>query len=194
MIKKLYDWLGSKVHSKYADIFLCFLFYFEAIFLIPVDPILILFCLEKRNKAFIYATMATVFSILGGITAYFLGSFLWDTAGHQILNFKIVTYILPKETFFYLRSLYHKYATWAILIAGFTPIPYKAATFSAGFCKLPITGFIMFSLISRGTRFFLEAGIIHIWGDKIKIFIDRYFNLLTVVFILILMVIFFIAR
>jgi len=194
MLKKIYDWLGSKVHSKYAGSFLCLLFYLEAIALIPVDPILILYCLENRNRAFTYAAMATVSSILGGISAYFIGSFLWDIAGQQILDFKIIAYVLPQETFFYLRDLYHQYATWAILISGFTPIPYKAATLSAGFCKLPLFWFILFSFISRGARFFLEAGIIRLWGDKIKIFIDRYFNILTIIFVLILVGIFFIAK
>jgi len=194
MLKKIYDWLGSKVHSNYADQLLCMLFYLEAIVLIPVDPILILYCLERQKRSFTYATMATISSIAGGVTGYLIGYFLWNIAGQQILNFKIVSYLLPQETFFYLRSLYHKYATLAILISGFTPIPYKAATLSAGFCKLPLTHFILFSFIARGARFFLVAGIISVWGNQIKLFINRYFNILTIVFSLILLAMFFIPK
>lgn len=194
MLKRIYDWLGSKVHSKYADPFLCVLFFLEALVLVPVDPILILYCLEHRKRALQYAAMATISSVIGGISGYFLGSFLWDMVGQQILNFKIISYILPQETFFYLKMQYHKYAHWAILISGFTPIPYKAATLSAGFCKLPFLPFIFFSCIARGARFFLVAIIIRIWGSKIKLFIDRYFNILTIVFFALLGLAIFITK
>jgi len=182
MLKKIYDWLGSKVHSKYADPFFCVLFYLEAIALVPVDPILILYCLENRKRSLQYAAMATISSVLGGITGYMLGSFLWDMAGQQILQTTFVSYVLPQKTFLYLKNLYHQYATWAILISGFTPVPYKAATLSAGFCKLPLLPFIIFSTIARGARFFLVAGLIRIWGAQIKGFIDKYFNLLVIIF------------
>jgi len=182
MLKKLYNWLGSQVHAKYAIPLFCLLFYLEAIFLVPVDPILILYCLEDRKQSLYYASFATISSVLGGITGYMLGSYLWDMAGQKILHFKIIAYILPESTFFYLKNLYHQYATWAILISGFTPIPYKAATLSAGFCKLPIIPFVFFSSLARGARFFLVAGTIRIWGKSIKAFIDKYFNLLSIVF------------
>jgi len=190
MLKKIYDWLGSKVHSKYADPFFCILFFLEAIVLVPVDPILILYCLENRKKALQYAAMATLSSVAGGITGYLLGSFLWNMAGQQILQFRFVAYVLPEKTFLYLKSLYHQYATWAILISGFTPIPYKAATLSAGFCKLPLIPFIIFSAIARGARFFLVAGLIKLWGVHIKGFIDKYFNLLAMLFVFLTIIIF----
>ncbi|MFC1841475.1 YqaA family protein [Candidatus Dependentiae bacterium] len=194
MLKKIYDWLGSKVHSSYATPFFCILFFLEAIFFVPVDPILILYCLENRNEALKYAALATISSVLGGITGYMIGAYLWNTVGPQILNVKIISYLLPQETFYYLRNLYHTYATWAILISGFTPIPYKAATLSAGFCKLPLIPFICFSCIARGARFFLVAVIIRIWGEQIKAFIDRYFNLLSIIFITLVIVIFFVVK
>ncbi|MFC1842527.1 YqaA family protein [Candidatus Dependentiae bacterium] len=193
MLKKIYNWLGSKVHTKYANPFFCILFYLEAIVLIPVDPILILYCLENRKKSLKYALMATISSVLGGITGYLLGSFLWTNFGENILNFKLISYIVPQKTFYYLKGLYHTYATWAILISGFTPIPYKAATLSAGFCQLPIIPFIFFSCLARGARFFLVAIIITIWGKQIKYFIDRYFNLLSMLFVaLVIFIILFI--
>lgn len=191
MLKKIYDWFGSKVHSKYADPFFCLLFFLEAIFLVPVDPILILYCLENRKRSLQYAAMATIASVIGGATGYFLGAFLWNTAGQQILDVSFIKYILPQETFFYLKGLYHRYTAWAILLSGFTPIPYKAATLSAGFCKLPLIPFILFSAIARGARFFLVAGLIKIWGVHIKWFIEKYFNLLATIFIGITIALFF---
>ena len=176
------------------DSFFCFLFYLEAIFLVPVDPILILYCLEDRKQSLYYAALATLSSVLGGITGYMLGSYLWNIAGQQILDFKVITYILPQETFYYLKNLYHQYATWAILISGFTPIPYKAATLSAGFCKLPIIPFVFFSCLARGARFFLVAITIRIWGQSIKAFIDKYFNLLSILFITLIFVFIFLIK
>lgn len=186
--------MGSKVDSKHANPFLCLLFYLEALILIPVDPILILYCLHNRKNSLKYAAMATFWSTVGGISGYFLGLFLWNLMGEQILNTQVLSYVLPKETFYFLKSQYHQYASWAILICGFTPIPYKAATLSAGFCKLPFFSFVLCSCISRGARFFLIALIIKIWGEKIKLFIDRYFNLLTIVFFVIIAFAFFIAK
>jgi len=194
MLRKTYDWLGSKIHSPYANPFFCILFYLEAIVLIPVDPILILYCLGNRKNALKYAAMATISSVLGGITGYFLGTFLWNIAGKEILNVKIIAYILPQKTFFYLRSLYHQYATWAILISGFTPIPYKAATLSAGFCQLPVLPFILFSFLARGARFFLVAVTIYIWGAGIKSFIDKYFNILSIIFVALVIIMIFLAK
>lgn len=185
MLKKLYDYLAQKVHSPYATPILGLLFFIEALFFIPVDPILIMYCIEKRNKAFLYAAVATVCSVLGGMTGYALGWWLWEYAGEQILNAPYVSYVIPKPTFYYLCQQYQTYEAAAIMIAGFSPIPYKAATLSAGFCKLSFMPFVFYSLISRGGRFFLVAGAIHVWGARMKYYIDHYFNLLVVLFILV---------
>jgi len=87
------------------------------------------------------------------------------------------------------------YQNWAVLIAGFTPLPYKAITISAGFCKLSIIPFIVCSIISRGARFFLIAGALYVWGARIKVFIDRYFNQLVLLFtILVVVSVWFFSR
>ncbi len=179
MLRKLYDWMGKKVHSPYATPFLGILFFIEAIFFLPVDPILILFCLERPKLSFKYATIATICSVLGGISGYLIGFTLWNSIGPQILQSKIISSIISPETFNYLSVQYSKYAHWAILIAGFSPIPYKAATLSAGFFNIAFTPFVLFSVIARGARFFLVAIIIRVWGTQIKQFIDQYFNLLV---------------
>ena len=179
-IRKLYDWMGTRVHSKHADLILGVLFYLEAIFFLPTDPMLIIYCIERRDKAYRYATIATLSSVLGGFTGYYIGYWLWIHAGQQIIHNPFVAYVMSPETFTRLCVLYKKYEAVAILAAAFTPIPYKAATLTAGFCNLALMPFLIASLIGRGARFFLYAVTISIWGKQIKEYIDRYFNLLVV--------------
>lgn len=180
MLKRLYDWLGKQVHSPYAVPLLALLFYIEAIFLfIPVDPILMLYCMEFHKRSYFYAFVATISSVLGGITAYYIGTALWATIGQTL-----VSYILSQETFDHAVDQFREHQNWAVIIGGFTPVPYKAVTLSAGFCKLPLIPFIINSIISRGARFFLVAGIIAIWGNQMKVYIDRYFNILAVLFVI----------
>lgn len=178
-VKNWYNWIGKQVHTPYATPVLILMFFIEAtIFFIPVDPLLILYCLEHRSKTMYYATVATLSSVVGGVFGYLIGFTLWQTIGQLI-----VTFIISPTTFAKVVHWFTHYENAAVLIAGFTPIPYKAVTIGAGFCKLPIIPFITYSIIARGARFFLLAGIIRLWGDQIKEYIDRYFNLLVVLFV-----------
>lgn len=181
VIKKIYDWLAKKTHSPYADYWLAGLFFIEAVFFIPVDPMLILYCIENRKKSLYYATIATLSSVLGGIFGYFIGAFLWNSIG-----IKLVNWFISEVSFYKAVGKYKLYQNWAVLIAGFTPLPYKAITLSAGFCKLPIMPFVICSLISRGSRFFLVAGLLKIFGGQVKHFIDRYFNQLVLLFVVLI--------
>ncbi len=172
--------MGTQVHSPYATFILGFLFFLEAIFFLPTDPMLILYCIHRQNKALYYATIATISSVLGGITAYAIGSFLWDIAGDQIIHNPLVNFIVSPSMFAYLTEQYRQHEWLAILAAGFTPIPYKAATLTAGFCKLSFAPFVICSIIARGARFYLLAIIIYIFGEQIKKSIDHYFNLIII--------------
>lgn len=178
-VRKVYDWMGTKVHSPYAPLWLISLFFIEAFcFIIPVDPLLILFCIERPKKSLTYATISLVASVTGGAFGYFIGSVLWNSVGQTL-----VALVVSPAAFERMRLKYALYQNWAVLIAGFSPLPYKAVTLSAGFCKLPLVPFIFYSVIARGARFFLIAGAIRIWGAPIKSFIDRYFNQLVVSFV-----------
>jgi len=188
-LKKIYNWMGKKTYSRYADQWLAALFFIEAVFFIPVDPLLMLFCIENRKKSLYYASIATVSSVMGGIFGYFIGAFLWGSVG-----VKLVSWFISEAAFGRAVQTYKFYQNWAVLIAGFTPLPYKAITLSAGFCQLPIIPFIVCSLISRGARFFLVAGLLRIWGGQVKYFIDRYFNQLVVLFVALVIIGFFFLR
>ncbi len=128
--------MGSFVNTKHASPVLGFLFFLEAIFFVPTDPILILYCIKQRERALFFATVATLGSVLGGITSYCIGFALWQTAGEQIIHNHLVNYVLSPKHFYSLSSRFQQNEWLAILIAGFTPVPYKAATLAAGFCKI----------------------------------------------------------
>lgn len=182
-IRNVYDWMGKKAHSKHGLFWLFILFFIEAsVFIIPVDPLLILFCVEHRKKSFFFASLATAASVLGGLFGYVIGFLLWDAIGA-----KIVSLLISQETFQVAVHRYTIYQAWAVLIGAFTPVPYKAITISAGFCKLPLMPFIIYSIIGRGLRFYIIAAAIYVWGQRIKDFIDKYFNYLVVAFTIIVM-------
>lgn len=181
-LRTMYNWMGRQVYSPYATPILSVLFFIEAIFFLPVDPILIIYCLEHRKKAWFYASVATISSVAGGVVGYYIGYALW-----QIFSPFIIGWLISAEKFTQAAELFKQYEMWAVLIAGFTPIPYKAVTYTAGVCKLPIIPFIIYSFIARGARFYLLAGIIGTWGAQIKEYIDRYFNLLVALFLFIVL-------
>ena len=177
-IRNVYDWMGSKAESPFALAWFFFLFLIEScVFFIPVDPLLILFCIQENKKSYLYAFIATCASVIGGLAGYMIGFLMWGTIGP-----KLVGILFSEHTFSNLICQYKLYQNWAVLVAGFTPVPFKAVTISAGFCHLPIIPFIIYSFIARGARFFLVAGLIRIWGPAIKIFIDKYFNKLVIFF------------
>ncbi len=180
-IRRVYDWMGSKVDSPYADWWLIILFFVESSFLIiPVDPLLILYCITNTQRSMYYATVTTISSVLGGIFGYAIGALLW-----QSLGMVLVKWIISEPTFFRVVAKYKIYQNWAVLFAGFAPVPYKAITISAGFCHLSFIPFVVCSFIGRGARFFLVAGAIRLWGPQIKDIIDRYFNQLVIAFVFI---------
>lgn len=179
--------MGTKVHAPQAPFFLASLSFLESLVFPPVAPILILFCLENRKRSFFYAAIATVFSVLGGIVAYYLGFALWETVGQRF-----VLYVSTQEAFDTLVMQYKKYEALTILIGSFTPVPYRLVSVSAGFCQLPLIPFIVYSLIGRGARYFLVGAIFYLWGVQLKTFIDRWFNQLVLLFMVIMLVGFFI--
>ncbi len=180
-IRTIYDWMGSKVHSPWADAWLMLLFFIESsFFIIPVDPLLILYCVHNARKSFYYASIAVMASVLGGAFGYFIGAVLWESVGSTL-----VKWVISEQTFNDAVAKYKLYQVWAVFIAAFTPVPYKAITISAGFCKLDFLPFIFYSILGRGMRFFMVAGAIWQWGPQIQSFIDRYFNYLVVIFMLI---------
>jgi len=184
MLRKLYDWVLSWADTRYGVPALAAISFAESSFFpIPPDPLLMALSLGKPKKAFWYAFVSTVMSVLGGIAGYFIGWALWD-----ILSGFFFAYVFSPESFNYVGSLYKQNAFLAILGAAITPIPYKVFTVSAGVFHVNLLYLIVASALGRSSRFFIEAGLIYFFGEKIRSFIDKYFNLLlTVFFILIVL-------
>ena len=181
-IKGLYDWVISWGQTRYALWALFILAFCESSFFpVPADVLLIVICITKPKSAFFYAGICTIGSALGGICGYFIGCGLW----HIVQNF-FFTYVFSEEIFLKVQALYQKNAFWTVFTAGFTPIPYKIFTIAGGVCEIGLGILIAASILSRGARFFLVAGLLWKFGTPVKSFIDKYFNILTIVFLILL--------
>ncbi len=153
----------------------------SSFFPIPPDVFLIALCISVPKKSFHYAGVCAVGSVLGGILGYGLGLAFMDTLGKSILDL----YGLH-DKYEVVQNLYRTYDAWAVGAAGFTPLPYKLFTITAGAFKLNFPVFVTVSIVSRSARFFLVASLIYKFGAPVQKFIMRYFNLLTFIFLFLL--------
>ena len=149
---------------RYAERYLAGISFAESSFFpIPVDVMLAPMVLAQPHKAWRLAAITTVMSIIGGVFGYLIGMFLFDSYGDQILN-----YFNAHEKFSEVQASYIKHGMMIVLLAGFTPIPYKIFTIASGVIGIAIVPFILMSLISRGARFFLVAGLVRLGGEKLE--------------------------
>ena len=182
ILRKLYNWTLNKANHPKAPWFLSFISFIESSFFpIPPDIILIPMIIANRFKAWWYALICTASSVIGGIAGYCIGSFFYSTIGIMILK-----YYSLGDQFTNFESLYNENGIWIVLGAGFTPFPFKFITIASGFFHLNIYLFIIVALIGRGSRFYLIAFLLRIFGNWIKNFIDKYFNLLAILFFILL--------
>lgn len=194
IVKRLYDWMLSWGDSRWGALAL-FLFAFaeSSFFPIPPDVLLIALCLGAVARSFRFAAICTAGSILGALLGYSIGLFVWqNTAGEYtaIAQF-FFDHVFSEEAFEKVGALYDQYNFWIVFTAGFTPLPYKLFTISGGLFHINLLMFVVASIISRGLRFFLIAGLIWKFGAPIKGFIDKYFNLLAIAFTVLLVGSFF---
>ncbi len=189
-VRALYDWVLSWADSPYGAAALFVLAVVEAsFFFVPPDLLLIALCVGRPRRSLYFAGLCTVGSVLGGIGGYLIGYQLYELIGRSIIEFYDAT-----EAFQRVGDLYRANLVLALGTAGFTPIPYKVFTIAAGAFAVPFVPFVVISAASRGARFFLVAGLIRSLGPQIRGFIDRYFNLLTVVFVVALILGFLLLR
>ncbi len=188
MLKALYNKLLKWAEHKYSIYILAFISFIEASFFpIPPDPILLTMCLGSPKRSLWYAFICSVFSVLGAILGYYIGLYLWGT----VHGFFFV-YIFSESSFNYVGELYNKNSFLAVLTAAFTPIPFKVFTIAGGVFSISLYDLILASAIGRSARFFIEGGLFYFFGPNIKVFIEKYFNLLTIIItILIIAVIVF---
>lgn len=164
LFEPIYSKILGWAKHRYAERYLaCVSFAESSFFPIPVDVMLAPMVLADKSKAWRYAAITTVMSVLGGFFGYCIGAFFFDTYGAQMLD-----YFHAHEIFEQVQASYLEHGMAIVLLAGFTPIPYKIFTIASGVIGIAILPFLMMSLISRGARFFLVAGLVRLGGDKLE--------------------------
>lgn len=206
LVRRLYDWMLSWADSRYGLHALVVISFAESSFFpIPPDVLLIALVLGASTRWYKFAFWCTLASVVGGLAGYGIGVFGWETIGRWIvehlthkplvevggrLDIALPSYLitvmgdsLGGE---YLFQVYDHWNAWIVFIFGLTPLPYKLVTITAGVARVNLPVFLIASVLSRALRFFLVAWVLSKWGDPARRFIDRYFNLLTIAFIVLL--------
>lgn len=182
MLRRLYDWVLHWAQTPYSQWALFLLAFAESSFFpIPPDVLLIALAVARPPRAFRFALVCSIGSVLGGCLGYAIGYGFMAGVGQQIVDLYGFA-----EKMEYIGDLYRRYDAWAVGIAGFTPIPYKVFTIAAGIFKIDLPVFILASAVSRSARFFLVSALIYRFGPGIQAVIDRYFDLLAIVFVILL--------
>jgi membrane protein YqaA with SNARE-associated domain len=173
MLRRIYDWCIDAAHKPYALWMMAAVAFAESSFFpVPPDVILIPMSLARPQRAWLYASVCTAASVLGGILGYAIGALLYDSIGQWLI--KLYGLGDKVEAF---RAGYAEYGAWIILLKGLTPIPYKLVTITSGFANYNIWLFIGLSVIARGGRFFMAAILLNRYGEWIRIRIERHLGL-----------------
>jgi membrane protein YqaA with SNARE-associated domain len=184
IVRRLYDWVLHWAETPYGPLALFLLAFAESSFFpVPPDLLLIALCLGAIKKSWRFAFFAASASILGGMLGYLIGFGLWESVNPFF--FRYVPGFTP-EVFQNVMANFNQYGFWYVFTAGFTPIPYKVFTIASGVFKLNFPMFVLASALSRSLRFFLVAGLFRKFGPGIKVFIDKYFNWLAILFVILL--------
>lgn len=160
----LYDkTLRWSAHPKAVRILAIMSFMESVIFPIPVDVMLAPMCLAKPHRAWSFAAITSLASVVGGIFGYMLGYFAFDLVVTPLIEMAGYT-----ERYEQTVLWFKEYGFWVVFLAGFSPIPYKIFTVSAGALHMAILPFILASAVGRSARFFLVAGLIYWGGEKME--------------------------
>lgn len=183
MIRRLYDWtLSWAAHPRALWVLALVSFVESSVFPIPPDIMLIPMILAAPSRAWLIAGVCTVASVAGGIAGYAIGAFAFEALGEPIL-----TALGKADSFDGFREQYNEWGAWAVLIAGVTPFPYKVITILSGATQLSLPVFIVASIVARGLRFFLVAGLLWKFGAPIREFIERRLGLMFSLFLALLL-------
>jgi len=187
MFLRLYDRVIALAAHRSAPAYLSVLSFTESSFFpIPPDVMLIPMCLAKPARGWRYAVLCTLFSVLGGMAGYLIGKLAFGWIEPWLMESSYA------DAFTHAVTAFEKWGFWYILLAGFTPIPYKAFTISAGVVGMPFLTFVAGSTIGRGGRFFLVAGLIRLGGEDLALRMRRYIDLIGWVTLAVAVMIFFV--
>ena len=176
IFRSLLDWVWRMAETEGAMKVLFLVSLTESVFFpVPPDLLLIPMALAQQKKAFRLATICLAASVIGGVIGYLIGAFFMDSVGMSIVRFYGLT-----EQYLTVQGWYEAYNAWVVAVAGLTPIPYKLCTLSAGAFHVNFEIFLIASIASRGVRFFVVAGLIYLFGHKIRHFLEKRLDLLFI--------------
>ncbi len=178
-MRAVYDWAIQKTSSKHSLLWVGLLFFFELFLFVPIDALLLFFSLQNRQKIFSYVALAAITSTFSGLLGYAFGYFLWDLIGSYI-----VPHLLSTSLFERICSHYIAFEHIAVYLGALLPIPLKAIALSAGICHLPLFPFFFAFLLARLTRFALIGIAVLLFGERLRVFIERHFSKLFLLVLL----------
>lgn len=174
MIKRLYEWTLGLAQHRHALWALAFVAFVESsVFPIPPDIIMIPMIIAQPRRAWLIASVALVASVIGGLLGYAIGALAFDTLGQPIL-----ASLGKADAMAEFSQRFNDLGFWAVLGAGITPFPYKVITIMSGWTGMPLVTFMATSVLARGLRFFIVAGLLWRFGAPIRDFIERRLGLM----------------
>ncbi|WP_306114521.1 MULTISPECIES: YqaA family protein [unclassified Roseovarius] len=190
MIRKLYDWtIRMADHPRALWVLALVAFVESSVFPIPPDVLMIPMILARPDRAWLVAAVAMIASVVGGLLGYAIGALAYDQIGQPIL-----TALGKADAMGEFSVRFNDFGFWAVLTAGITPFPYKVITIMSGWTGMPLSTFIITSLLARGLRFFLVAGLLWKFGSPIRDFIEKRLGLMTILFVVLLFGGFYLVR
>ncbi|EDQ04047.1 hypothetical protein DSM14862_01272 [Sulfitobacter indolifex] len=174
MIRRLYDWTLGLAQHRHALWALAVVAFVESSFFpIPPDILMIPMIIARPNRAWLIAGVALLASVLGGLLGYAIGALAFESLGQPIL-----ASLGKADAMAEFSTRFNDMGFWAVLVAGVTPFPYKVITIMSGWTGMPLGIFIMTSILARGLRFFVVAGLLWRFGAPIRDFIERRLGLM----------------
>jgi len=175
LLRRLYDWtLAWAEHPKAGLALFCIAVIEASVFPIPPDVLLLLMSISRPEFAFRYAAITTAGSSLGAVIGYAIGMFLFVAVAQPVLEF-----YHAMETFNQVQGKFNEWGVWFVVLAGFSPIPFKIITIAAGTFDLAFIPFIIAAILARAARFYLEAAIMYWGGESLRNLVEKHFQLLT---------------
>ncbi len=182
MLRRLYDWTLAQAGTPHALwVLFAVAFAESSVFPIPPDVLMIPMILARPARAWLVATVCLAGSVLGGIAGYGIGAFFFEQLGRPILET-----MGKADAMAEFNTRFADLGFWPVLIAGVTPFPYKVITIMSGWTGLPFGTFVITSIIARGIRFFVVAGLLWKFGSPIRDFIERRLGLMFTLFVALL--------
>lgn len=190
LTRKVYDKTLDLASRPNALMWLFAIAFIESSFFpIPPDIMIIPMVLACQKDAYKIAGTATIASVLGGCLGYAIGVF-----GYEVIAKPLLEFYDYMESFHEFENSYHKYGAWIVFIAGVTPIPYKLITIASGIVRLDFIIFTIASILARGLRFYIIAWLLKRYGEPMKTFIEKNLNLLSIIFVILLIGGFYIIK